>query len=402
MRILIINDFCSRNGGAAGVAINSALGLAKAGHDVRFVGIVGPVDPELASESRIRIYCAEGVTFLDDHSRLGAAFRGWWNLPALRWVRAALADWDGLEAIIHVHGWVKAFSPSIFGEFLGRSEWRTVLTLHDYFLACPNGGFIDYPKAQICRREALSIDCLSCNCDPRSYTQKLWRFGRGLIQTYGLDIASRVDGLVGVSHFAVNRLSSYLKQGVPVTVVRNPVAVSRSSHLGGIADGPLLYVGRLSPEKGLDLALEAARRLGRKLVVLGEGALRDALSLQYPEAEFRGWASPAGVHKAMGGASALVFPSRWYETNGLVVLEAMAHGLPVVVADGCAATEFVRDGVTGRHFKLGSVDSLTSVLKEVLMGQGVQLGGAAAEWYWRDPWTQAAHITELERFYAKL
>ena len=384
------------------MAIDSALGLAKAGHEVRFIGMVGPVAPELAAEPRIHVYCAQSVTFLDDTDRLGAAVRGWWNLSAQRWVKRALADWSGQPAIVHVHGWVKAFSPSIFSELLNRPEWRSVITLHDYFLACPNGGFIDYPKTEICRRQALSVDCLSCNCDSRSYAQKLWRFGRGLIQTHGLDIASRVDGLVGVSHFAVDKLRPYLKPDVPVEIVRNPVALERPGHLGGDPDGALLYVGRLSPEKGLDLALAAARRLGRKLVVLGEGSLRDELSHQYPEAEFRGWANPSDVHKAMAGSAALVFPSRWYETNGLVVLEAMAHGLPVVVADGCAATEFVRDHITGRHFKLGSVDNLTAVVGEVLSGQGEQLGRAGAEWYWSDPWTLAAHVAELEKFYAKL
>jgi glycosyltransferase involved in cell wall biosynthesis len=402
MRIAILNDFCSRNGGAASVAIDSALGLAKAGHEVRFIGMVGPVDPSLAEEPLIQVYCANQVAFLDDSNRTGAALRGLWSISAKNWITSVLSDWQGMRAIVHVHGWVKAFSPSIFAAFLGHAHWCSVITLHDYFIACPNGGFINYPQTQICTRIALSASCLSCNCDPRSYAHKIWRYGRGLIQTHGLDIASRVDGLVGVSHFAVDKLKPYLKSGVPVSVVRNPINLNRPRVLGGNPDGSLIYVGRLSPEKGVDLALSAARRLGRKLIVLGEGSLRKELNLAYPEADFRGWAHTDDVYKAMSGASALVFPSRWYETNGLVVLEAMAHGLPVVISDGCASTEFVRDGVTGRHFKLGSVESLTTVLSEVLAGQGGSLGSAAAEWYWNDPWTLTAHVSELEKFYNQL
>jgi len=402
MRIAIINDFCFRNGGAAGVAIDSALGLAKAGHEVRFIGAVGPVDPELLAEPRIKVSCAGEISFLDDPKRLNAAVRGWWSLSAQRLMRSILADWEGMPSIIHVHGWVKALSASIFYPLLKQPDWKTIITLHDYFLACPNGGFIDYQKTEICTRRALSMDCLSCNCDSRSYSQKLWRFGRGLIQTHGLDMAGRVNGLVGVSQFAINKLQPYLKPHVPVAIVRNPISLQRPPQLGGNPDGPLLYVGRLSSEKGVDLALTAARRLGRKLIVVGAGPLASSLSKEFPEANFRGWLRPTDVHKAMSNASALLFPSLWYETNGLVVLEAMAHGLPVLVSDGCAATEFVHDGINGRHFKLGSVDTLTSILREVLAGEGRKLGAAAARWYWNNPWSIESHVAELEVFYKNL
>jgi glycosyltransferase involved in cell wall biosynthesis len=402
MKILIINDFCSRNGGAAAVAIDSALGLFKGGHEVRFVGIVGPIDPCFTGELRLNVHCKFDSTFLDHSNRKTAAIKGWWNVSAQLWFSSILKDWEQQDVIIHVHGWVKAFSPSVFSAIFNRPRWRVVITLHDYFIACPNGGFIDYPQTQICKRRALSIDCLRCNCDPRNYAQKLWRFGRGLIQTHVLDIASRVDGLVGVSRFSIKKLKPYLNPDIPIAIVRNPVSLDRPLRFGGNPEGPLLYVGRLSPEKGLYLALTAARRVKRNIIVIGEGVLKESLSRDYPEADFVGWAQPTAVNQAMKDASALVFPSLWYETNGLVVLEAMAHGLPVIVSDGCAATEFVEDGINGRHFKLGSIESLISVLTDVLSGQGEQLGRAAAEWYWTDPWSQSAHVTELERFYSQL
>jgi glycosyltransferase involved in cell wall biosynthesis len=402
MKIAILNDFCSRNGGAASVAIDSALGLAEAGHEVRFIGVVGPVDPALTAHAGIKVSCLGQPTFLDDPRRAAAALRGWWSCSAARFVADALQDWRGDSVLLHVHGWVKALSPAIFPELLRYAHWRVVTTLHDYFLACPNGGFMVYPKTEICHRRALGADCLMCSCDARNYAQKLWRFGRGLIQTHGLNLGCRLHGVIGVSQFSLEKLRPYLHQKVLARIVRNPVAVAQNVPTGGCTTGPLLYVGRLSSEKGVALALKAARALGRRIVVVGEGPEAARLGVDYPECEFLGWLSPENVHAQMRKAAALVFPSRWYETNGLVVLEAMANGLPVVVAAGTAATEFVRHGETGRHFKMGDHDSLQKELTVALGPAGASLGRAASVWYWADPWTRAAHVRALESFYTEL
>ena len=402
MRIVIINDFCSRNGGTAAVAIDSAIGLANAGCEVRFFGMTGPVDPVLAATKGVTVYCDNEPTFLDNPSRVQAAVSGLWSLDSKRALRKFINDWIGSEVIIHVHGWVKALSASIFTE-LNNKHWRVVVTLHDYFLACPNGGFLDYQKTAICTRTALSGECLFCNCDSRSYAQKLWRFGRGLIQSYGVNIPSRIHGIIGVSHFSLNKLRSYLPEGLPISVIRNPVAVKKPEVLGGNFDGPLLYVGRLSSEKGVPLALSAARSFRRKITIIGGGPLKQQLMNDYPEADFRGWLPPEDVYTIMQSASALVFPSLWYETNGLVVLEAMAHGLPVIVSNACASTEFVVDGVNGRHFEQGSCTSLVEVLNEVFTSQShTSLGKSAYDWYWSNPWSQKTHVSELLSFYNKL
>src|SRR5882757_10833220 len=78
-----------------------------------------------------------------------------------------------------------------------------------------------------------------------------------------------------------------------------------------------------------------------------------------PQARFTSWLGAEDIRRHMRTARALVFPPLWYETLGLVVVEAAAAGVPAIVADGCAATEYIRDGVNGLHFTHGSVEALS-------------------------------------------
>jgi glycosyltransferase involved in cell wall biosynthesis len=113
----------------------------------------------------------------------------------------------------------------------------------------------------------------------------------------------------------------------------------------------LLYVGRVSTEKGLDLLPALTERLRRsqirhRLVVVGDGPMRRALSDRCTGAIFTGTLSPREVAVAMASADLFVFPSRT-DTAGNVVLEAQACGLPVLVTDEGGPRENMIDGDTG-------------------------------------------------------
>lgn len=121
---------------------------------------------------------------------------------------------------------------------------------------------------------------------------------------------------------------------------------------GAAPDRPvLLYVGRVSREKGLDLLPPLTERLQRsglrhRLVVVGDGPMRDELSDRCTGAVFTGTLSHADVAVAMASADLFVFPSRT-DTAGNVVLEAQASGLPVLVTDEGGPAENMMDGATG-------------------------------------------------------
>lgn len=134
----------------------------------------------------------------------------------------------------------------------------------------------------------------------------------------------------------------------------------------------VLYVGRLSPEKGLLELLEAASSLN--LVVAGDGPLRDRV----PDA--LGFVPHARLAALYSRAAVAVFPSR-REGFGVACLEAMAHGVPVVASAVGGLLDLVVDGQTGVLVPPGDVQALRSALEQLLADPELrrQLGEAARE-----------------------
>jgi glycosyltransferase involved in cell wall biosynthesis len=90
--------------------------------------------------------------------------------------------------------------------------------------------------------------------------------------------------------------------------------------------------------------------------------MEEALKREYPEHRFLGWQNKSAISGHLAQARAVVFSSRWYETQGLAPLEAAAHGVPTLCAETCAATENAIDGETGISFPQVTLPALTSAL----------------------------------------
>jgi len=115
------------------------------------------------------------------------------------------------------------------------------------------------------------------------------------------------------------------------------------------------FVGRVSPEKGLDRAIRIAKRTGRRLKIAAkiDPCNRDYFDreirpfLSDPDMEFLGELADREKDELIGGASALLFPIRWPEPFGLVMIEALACGTPVIAYGEGSVPEILRHGVTG-------------------------------------------------------
>lgn len=137
------------------------------------------------------------------------------------------------------------------------------------------------------------------------------------------------------------------------------------------AEEYLLFLGRFMPEKGAAWAIEAARRSGRRLVLAGKVDRNDAdffsshIEPEIDDAQisYVGEADPEAKRRLLGGASALLFPISWDEPFGLVMIEALSCGTPVIGFRRASVPEVVDDGRTG--FVVDGVEGMVEAIGRI-------------------------------------
>ena len=398
LTIVIIFDHASITGGQAKVAFDSAVGLKRHGHRPIVFAAAGPVSPQLI-EAGIETVCLDQSDLVGNPSRVAAAVQGLWNIPAARALDALLRRLPRDNTIVHVHGWAKALSPSIAGP-IARSKLPALYTIHEYFQFCPNGGFYNYRDDHVCTLKPLSGACWATNCDSRNYARKVWRNVRLTAAKHVAHLPDVFTDYVAISRFQRAIVAPLVPAAARLHDVSNPISIPDLGPKTDPGAGDVIFVGRLSPEKGAFLYAEAARRAGMVPTYVGDGPIAGELAARYPEARLLGWTDPAGVQRAMRAARALVFPSLWYEGQPLTVLEAKGLGVPVIVSDACAGREEVVDGVTGLWFRSGDADDLARALDATRDEEAIAaMSLAATRAYWADPPTLDAHVAKILAIY---
>jgi glycosyltransferase involved in cell wall biosynthesis len=364
--VIVVYDYAFFNGGAAKVAIQSAIALSKnLNINVCYFAAVGPICEEL-NKSKVHCVCLN-MGDINSESRIKAIKNGIWNIEAKKAFLKVLERFDTEETIVHIHGWVKSLSASVVQCATSRN-FKCVITLHDYFTVCPNGGLYNYQAGKICKIQPSSLKCYLCNCDKRSYAQKIWRDIRQILQNHFVKSNSRLS-YISISDLNETVVRKFVRSQ-KFYRVDNPTTAVRNEHTG--KSNKILYVGRLSEEKGADLFCECISELKQKNeidlegIVIGDGNLYDDLRKKYKDiVEFVGWKSVEDVQENMQTARALVLPSKWYEGAPLTIIEALMNGLPCVVSDCTSAVELIKDGVNGFVFKQGDVNSLENKITEI-------------------------------------
>lgn len=357
--IVIVNDFNYVQGGASKVAIDSAKLLKEEGFNVYFFSAVNKKEENIDGITYISTNQNEA---LKEKNKIKGAVNGIYNFKAKRELKRLLKTLNPNNTIIHVHGWTKALSSSIF-DIIFKKKFKVVLTLHDYFTACPNGGYFNYSKNEICYLKPLSWKCIKCNCDSRNYGFKLYRVIRQFVQNKIVKLNDRLEYAISISDFSENILKSTLGKNAKVTRIYNPIYIDENiEQVDLLKNKYYLYVGRISKEKGVDLFCQAITELGYKGIVVGDGDEKSRLEEKFPNIEFTGWKNKDEVKQYMKGAKALIFPSRWYETAGLTILEAKSLGIPCLVSKNSAGKEFVKES---ECFDVNNINDLKNKIKAI-------------------------------------
>jgi len=396
LSVVVVTDALFVDGGSAKVAISSAVALAHAGHRVTLFGSIGPVDPD-AVAAGIDVVCTGQPPIAASGAR--AAVRGIWNGRAYAMMRELLKRLDPERTIVHLHGWTKALSASVIQAALDANV-SVVITVHEYFTACPTGSLFWHNERKICMLQPMSGACIAHDCDSRSYPHKVWRVVRQLVQRHVAHVPAGVSRFFTISRFSRDVIAALLPPGTAFDDVANPVEAAEGPRVRAEQNAPFAFVGRLSPEKGAVLFATAAKRAGIPALFIGDGDEREAVLAANPQAKITGWLSHPETIAALRSARVVVLPSLWYETLGLTVLEAAALGIPAIVPTECAASESIDPGVTGLCFETGNDVDLAAQLNALRDDAVVErMSVAAHARYWTSPFTITRHLARLLEAY---
>lgn len=400
MTVIVAADFAHVNGGAGRIAIDSARGLAAAGHHVILFTAVGPVAADLIGQPNLRVECLDQPDIWSDPDRAGAALRGIWNRAAARRLEAVLDTVDRADTVVHLHSWTKGLSASVVRVARDRGV-PVVTTLHDFLIVCPTGTLFDYQRREPCPLTPMSPACVARACDARTYAHKLWRVGRHYVQAHAGGLPGDDAHVIAISEASARRLRPLLPRDCHVHVVPNFSEVPHGPAADVGANTDIVYVGRLSSEKGPLLLAESLRRLDVPGVFVGDGELAAAVRAHAPRLDVTGWLPAEAVRERLRRARVLVLPSLWYETQGLVVAEAAAMGVPAIVPSTSGARDWVDDGVHGLWFTSGDAADLARRIACLRDDPALaaRLGRAAYDRFWDAPPTLARHVASLERVY---
>lgn len=388
-RAVILSDYIGGEGAASGGAGHAALdsyrALRAAGADVRVVAGFG--EPPAIEPERFETL---GGGDLRESGAAGVA-RAIWNSEARARLDAALAEADTDTTLVIIHQWTRYLSPAALGV---ASRFPTMVYMHDYFWACPNGIYFDFREGRPCDRRPMHARCLAADCDRQGRTQKLGRVVRQAARMAATRSESKRRLFLHLSERA-RRTAAPLLPGERHAVLYNPLSMPPAPPpLPQTPRYDVGYFGRLETDKGVVTLVDAVSERGLTALFVGQGSLEPRLAVT-PGVEHRAWQPRESMTAAMRACAVVVLPSLWYETWGLIVPEAMAAGVPVLVSARAGSAELIRRFGGGATFDPGRLDDLGEKLTAMLAEAPTRTSQRAALRAFLSPERHAARVMSL-------
>jgi glycosyltransferase involved in cell wall biosynthesis len=403
MRILHVNKFLYRRGGAEGYMLDLAELQVRAGHEVVFFGMDHPENPPQPFQALFPPFMALDRPPSGLGRRLATAGHMVYSPASRRGMEQLLRSFR--PDVAHLHNIYHQLSPSVLRP-LQRRGVPTVLTLHDYKLVCPSYQLLDHGR--------LCEACLG------------GRFHHALLRRCK-------DGSLGASAVVAVETAAHRLTGAydPVGVFISPsrFLAGKLRHAGVYPDrlhvldhfvdtaattpkaapgGQLLYAGRLSREKGVDVLIEAVGRLpAARLEVAGDGPeatrLEALATARAPgRVRFHGRLAKDRLLDLVRSAAVVAVPSRWHENQPLVVLEAFACGVPVVTTDLGGLPELIEPGADGEVVPADDPGALAAALEGLLADRDRAFAmGRAARAKAERRFAPERHLADLQELYRR-
>lgn len=383
MRILVIHNFYAQRGGEDTVVEAELKALQEAGHEAR-------------------LYEARSASL--ESRPLAAAF----NLACLRHnplkardLGAALKDWR--PDVAHVHNVFPCLSLSPYA-VLRKANIPVVQTLHNYRFLCAPATLLR--QGQECRL------CAQGDFKP-GVRYACFRESRLLSLGYGIALAkarrrhwleSRVSRFICVSQYVKD---AFVQAGFSLDQMDiKGHFLEGGTEAAFTRQGPALYLGRLSEEKGAGILGQALGRMkgGAETKIAGQGPMEGYLrALGLKGVSFLGYLDKEALRRELRQALFTVAPSICPETFGLSVLEAFAAGKPVVASNIGALPELVKDGQTGLLARPGDAADLAAKMGWMFAHpEDCERMGRAALAVYREKFGQKENMVQLQAIYEKV
>jgi len=401
LRIVCLNNFSYLRGGSEKVLFEEMRMLETKGHEVAIFSR----DHKQNIAASYSSYFPPAI----DTERLKPSVQTLKTVKELVYsntVRACLSKvvHDFKPDLAHGHNIYGRLSTSVLDE-LKAQEVPTVLTLHDLKLLCPS--YLMLNHGQVCEKckGGKFHHAVLAKCHKGSYlASAVYAFESWFNLTFNK--YGSVNYFISPSCFLRDKCIEFGWPADKIVHVPNFVDTHVLKSSPGFGDY-LLYLGRLSREKGMRTLLQALAGLKSvaPLLVVGDGPERADLERFATERKlnvrFAGYLSGSQLEASVSNAKAVIMPSEWYENAPLSLLESFGCGKPVIGARIGGIPEMIDDGVNGYLFEPGNVVDLQTKL-ELLLGHSAQriaeMGKAAREKVEQE-YSVEAHYEKLIQVY---
>jgi len=272
--------------------------------------------------------------------------------------------------VAHVHNVFPLISPSVYWA-LKHERVPIIQTIHNFRFMCPNGLFFrDGHPCELCKT-GRTWNAVRYHCYHDS--RLLSALYAGIITLHRiLRTWRQIDRFIVLTPFTAQKLAEGHITDASKVRILGPSVTDQARQPGSFEqrDHYVVFMGRLSPEKGVDILLDAAAQVpDLEVKILGAGPLEDALKSRAKDllhVEFLGWVGDDAKFDILRQARALVVSSPCYETFNLAILDALSVGTAIIDPQNGAPADILQDGVDGLLFTAGDANALSEKLAQAL------------------------------------
>lgn len=360
MRILFCNKYSFRFSGTEAYLFDLLDLLRSAGHEVALFAM----DCEGHTDRGYRQYLVPRIDFKDERHPLWT--RAWqaahiiYSRSVRRLLAAAIDDFR--PDIAHFRNIYHHLSPSVLWEFRAQ-HIPVIYQVNDFKVICPTNTLVSAGElCERCRGGAF-WHMVAEKCYAGTRSESLVLMAEAYVHRWLKTYPTCVARIIAPSEFLRQKLVENGWNSEKLDVLYHFQRVAEDTRIHD-PNAPILYFGRLSPEKGVSDLLRAMQRNPQvSLVIAGEGPQRPELELLASKLSpdnvtFAGKLEGEELNRAIASSRFTVFPSRGGEVLGKSILESYAHGKPVIATDLGSRREIVIENETGLLYRHGDIEEL--------------------------------------------